>query len=77
MLLLAGTYVTDLEPIKNCTNLMELSLSNFRSDYIETLKHLTNMKYLSINNQNISEEQKKQLKEALPDVNMNFYTPIQ
>ena len=55
---------------------MELSLSNFRSDYIETLKHLTNMKYLSINNQNISEEQKKQLKEALPDTNLNFYTPI-
>ena len=66
---LSGTPVSNLNPIKNMKNLKQLDITSTKVSNLEPLKGLTNLKVLYIQLcDNISDEQIKELHEALPDL---------
>jgi hypothetical protein len=66
---LDSTQVSDLEPIKDLKNLQELSLISTQVSDLEPIKNLTNLITLwLINCENITDEQVKDLKKALPEL---------
>jgi internalin A len=70
---LLGTQVSNLEPITNLTNLRVLNIAGTRVSSLEPLKGLTKLERLNIQpNDNITAEQLKELKSAIPNLNVEF-----
>ena len=67
-LYLRGTQVSDLEPIKGLSNLELLDLSDTKVGNLEHIEELSSLKLLVLVKTKIADEQVKELRKALPKV---------
>jgi Leucine-rich repeat (LRR) protein len=67
---LSSTPINDLEPLSGLLKLQKLNLSDTRISNIMPLSELTNLHELVLKGTNVSNEQIKELKKVLPELNV-------
>jgi len=72
---LRGNLISDIIPLQALVNLTELNLARNQISDITPLQSLTNLTALDLNDNPISEGQIRELKEALPNCEIDFTFP--
>jgi Leucine-rich repeat (LRR) protein len=71
-LLLSNTQVSDLSPLAELKNLYYLQLGGTQVSDLSPLVELKNLTHLDLRNTLVSEEQVEELRQALPNCEINY-----